>query len=350
VASDQREEYRGLVALDLASFTLTLTGLEWAARLRFPIDQEAVRHRYGAVRALHVTVRYQVRGMDSQPVAAPWVPLIGLTDGRWVVASESDDPHLPLGAGGQPWEAGPLIVTKRGHLAVVTSAAHPEVAAHLVPIAERAVALVSRFRPAGWDRQVLMLALDDRKVFDSYFRKLPGEYAAAAMPLEATVPEWDPSGAYVTSRILFNPKYLTLSDDKLLAILTHELTHAALGNVTADQTPIWLLEGTANYVSYPVERLTREQVRQRIRKAGIPDQLPDATFYTKGGNYDIAWLACRMIAQRYGPDRLLDLYVSVWVHRDLGAGAIDAAVADTLGLTVPQLTEAWRAYLNGLVD
>jgi hypothetical protein len=282
-------------------------------------------------------------------VAAPWVPLIGLTDGKWVVASESDDPDLPLGAGGQPWEAGPLIMTKRGPMAVVTSAAHPEVATHLLPIAERAVTLVSKFRPTGWDHEVLMVAMDDRKVFDSYFRRLPGEYAAAAMPFEATVPEWDTTGAYVTSRILVNPKYLTLSDDDLLAVLAHELTHTALGDVTTNYTPIWLLEGTANYVSKPVERLTDEQVRQRIRAAGIPDELPDATFYTDKGSYDVAWLACRMIAERYGPDRLLDLYISVSDHSDLRAGAIDAAVAETLGLTLEQLTEAWRAYLKRLV-
>jgi len=37
--------------------------------------------------------------------------------GRWVVASESDDPHRPPGTGGRPWEAGPLIVTKRLRMA-----------------------------------------------------------------------------------------------------------------------------------------------------------------------------------------------------------------------------------------
>jgi uncharacterized peroxidase-related enzyme len=55
----------------------------------------------------------------------------------------------------------------------------------------------------------------------------------------------------VSSRVIVNVNYLGLDDDKLIEVLTHELTHVALGATTTGYTPIWLQEGVANYVSYP---------------------------------------------------------------------------------------------------
>ena len=83
--------------------------------------------------------------------------------------------------------------------------------------------------------------------------------------------------------------------------------------------PIWLSEGFADYVAYrAVEvptNVVAADVLDDVRDGQGTAELPeDAEFDAAKGDiaaaYEGSWLACRMIAERYGQKRLIALYVS----------------------------------------
>jgi hypothetical protein len=89
------------------------------------------------------------------------------------------------------------------------------------------------------------------------------------------------------------------------------------------------------------------QILDVVRRSGAPRRLPDkGDFSTSahglGASYEAAWLACRLLADEYGQDRLLRFYREV--SRSGDAGAAFAA----LGTTQQQFTAQWRDYLTEL--
>src|SRR5262249_30179065 len=118
--------------------------------------------------------------------------------------------------------------------------------------------------------------------------------------------------------------------------------------------PAWLLEGFADYVALrdtgiPVAT-SGQQILARVRQQGTPRTLPTAAdFAAEGGSlgatYESAWLACRLVAVRYGEDRLVALYRRA--ERD---PATRAAFQDVLGTSQQAFTRSWRSYLVGLAS
>jgi hypothetical protein len=342
----EREEYQNLVSLGLSTFTLSISGF---GKYQVPTDQAVLERRYGdAVWTVSVTVRYAVRGLDSEPAAVPWVPIFGFADGRWLLAGESNEDNLPTGAGGLPWESKPIVVKRSAHVVAVVSADDQEIAPHLLSLAERGLTEVFKLRPSGWPGKILVTAVSDRAVFQSYFRDSPDkvrEVAAIAVATFNSVREWSPDARYVTTRVVFNPETLGDGDEALVHDLAHEFTHAAMGPLTnLTSTPLWLVEGIAEFVGYRTGPVDDVAVGGVVRHIGVPANLPDDdTFYDKADNYVTAWLACRLIAQRYGQARLLALYA----HFHDG-GTVDSGLKQVLGLSTARFTAAWQAYLRKL--
>jgi hypothetical protein len=348
----QRDIFANLVQLHVTEFALTLTEAHrysLANDYTVPGDEAALAGRFRATAALRVTVRLRIDGVDPQPVAVPWVPIVGFATRGWVVAAESDDATLPGDAGGQPWDGGPVVVTRGSAVTLVVDQGRPDVTQRLLPLAETAVTAVLAFRSAGWPGRVLVTALDDPAVYSAYLRQRPGEYTAFAVPLYAAVLDWDPGAAdrYVTTRVVLNPKYfehLLLSE--LKPVLVHELTHVAMFDLTSDDTPTWLAEGVPEVVAAPFQDRSPAAVAELIRRIGIPDTMPaadDDPFFSKRENYDFAWLACQMILERYGRDRLIALYAAFKHPTDM-----DTALRQNLGLDSGQFLRAWQAYLRAL--
>ena len=80
-----------------------------------------------------------------------------------------------------------------------------------------------------------------------------------------------------------------------------------------------------------------------------PTVLPDdAQFTVRGGGgpvaYESAWLACRMLADRYGEARLVRFY------RAARAEGTPAALRSQFGLSVAQLTTQWRGYVRRVLS
>jgi len=341
----QRVEFQNLVALGLSTFSLTLT----RPHDYITVDP-ALTRRYGTgVRQVGVTVRYAVAGVDKDPDAEPWIPTFALVDGRWLLIAEEGagaSRAYPFAVGGQPWEARPVVVKRTAHVVAVISKEDEEIAPHLLDLAERGMVNAAKVRPDGWPGKVLVTAVSDQKVFESYFagsRDKLAQVEAVTVPRYNEVPEWDRSARFTLSRVVFNPETLGRGDEELQHTLTHEFAHVAFGPVTSDATPVWLIEGMAEYVAFASENVSGSFPARAARR--VPrDALPaDRSFYDSAENYLLAWLACRFIAQKYGQAKLVALYDWFADHQGTGSG-----FQAVLGTSEDAFTSAWQAHLNGL--
>lgn len=333
--------FDNLVKLDLAELVFTL---ETRDRYGDFVPGE-IRERYeGRVAALGVTVRYRVNGVDSKPVTTPWVPIFGYVGDHWRVVAEATGKDLPYGASGQAWDAGPISVIRGPRVVVVLSADDADRGRYLLDLAEAGLDRVAAVRKGGWDGRVLVTAVQDQKLFDTYFSDSPeriAQVAAIAVPYYDRVPDWHSAPEYASTRIVFNPQELSAQPEELGHDLTHEFTHAAMGPVTTAFTPRWLVEGFAEYVAYKARSLSASSMRRALGDLRTDGGLPeDATFYNDPTNYVKGWLACKMLAEKYGEAKLLALY-EAYPSRT----AADTALGSVLGITDDTLDGQWRDYV-----
>jgi len=303
----------------------------------------AVRSRYGDdVRAAAVTVTYRIEGVDEGPVAVPWVPIIARVSGQWRLVGEATGKALPSGVGGQPWDAGAVVVDRSNRVVGVFSASYRD-RAKVMRLAEQALDRVAKVRSGGWVGKIFVIAVKDRAVFDAYFGAAPervDQVAAIAVPHYNEVHEWANSAEYSATRIIFNPDELDEDSDQLGDDLTHEFTHAAMAPVTTGWTPTWLVEGFAEYVSFKDAEIIVSRLRQALRGVATDDLYDGDKFYDEPMNYITGWLACRMIAEKYGQEKLIALYEGFQ-----RTSVEDTVVSQVLGITRAQLVTDWQAYV-----
>lgn len=131
-------------------------------------------------------------------------------------------------------------------------------------------------------------------------------------------------------------------------VMTHEAVHALTGAPTS-RAPVWLVEGFADYVALldvelPLSR-TAAQVIDRVRRDGLPRQLPGASDFDVvaphlGAAYEAAWLACRALADLAGQDGLIEVY------RDASASGDVETELERVGTSVAEVTARWRELLR----
>ena len=131
-------------------------------------------------------------------------------------------------------------------------------------------------------------------------------------------------------------------------VMSHELVHLATDAVRTTMEP-WLLEGFADYVALRdtnlPDRTTLGRAIELVRREGVPEALPAALdFDTRAGDlqaqYEMAWLACRVIQERIGEDGLVATY------RAALSGEPVARALRQAGLPLAELTVAWRDRLR----
>jgi hypothetical protein len=274
-------------------------------------------------------------------VGVPWAPVLAVVEGRWLIVGEVVDKSLPSGIGGQPWDAGPVTVASSRRVTGVFSASKDD-AGRVLKLAEQALDRVAAVRPGGWIGKVFVVAVRDRGVFDAYFDNAErvGQVAAIAVPHYADVHGWRSSAPYVATRIIFNPNELTENSVQLGDDLTHEFTHAAMAPVTTGWTPTWLVEGFAEYVSYKGIQISQTALRRALRGVATTDLTTGAKFYDEPMNYLIAWLACRMISERFGQPKLIALYEAFQT-----TSSEDVAIGRVLGISRADLVKQWQEYV-----
>ncbi|MET8945599.1 hypothetical protein ABZX30_18905 [Streptomyces sp. NPDC004542] len=328
-------QYGRLRAVPLASWTYRLTGLR----------------RRGATATADAELRYRVRGYDKAPVTADRTLTLGRTaDGAWYVTA--DRPARK--AGQQLWDQGTVMAARGAHSLVLGVGRSADELRGYVRLADRAVPAVSREWGTDWSRRVVVLVPDSLNGMAGLLGSPASSYRgiAAVTTGEAGGPDRAPA-----DRVIVNPEaYAVLGDVGKQVVLTHETTHVATRAHTDAATPLWLSEGYADWTGYLGTGRTAAQAAPELARAvqdgHVPARLPadkDFAFSTDAVDlaraYEGGWLACRMIADRWGEARLGAFYRAVGAHGKR-AGAVEDALKNVLGTTPETFTAQWQDYLR----
>lgn len=148
----------------------------------------------------------------------------------------------------------------------------------------------------------------------------------------------------------------------LNVVLRHELTHIAARGRTVDGSPMWILEGTADYIGYlPVTAtpLTADDLRRhapetvhRIVYGDAPSALPaDEDFIDPARTlaaYEMSWTLAAHIAARFGSGTLVELYTAL-ARGPVPPSETDRILVDVLGIPARDLVEQWHGRLEAVL-
>ena len=191
---------------------------------------------------------------------------------------------------------------------------------------------VTAFWGPDWPRDIVVVATGS----DEQFGALAGGGS-------------DIAAATVDGRIVFAPGAAGMSDSALRIVLRHELFHYAARATTAPDAPRWMTEGVADFVGRPK---SPKPGKDRAAEIGLGPRaswgLPtDADLDTAGAAralaYDRAWWFARFVADRYGIQKLRELYERACGH---GHPDIETAVSETLGADLDEVLTEWRRWLS----
>ncbi|QZZ27356.1 hypothetical protein [Streptomyces sp. ST1015] len=333
---------RASVVLGREGNTYDVPFSQWSYRLG---SVDAVGDRATA----DVQLSYRVQGYDSVPVVAARVVKLGRdAGGVWSVVSEGPGE----GAGEQLWDQGRVSVVRGAHSLVLGVGESGDRLRSFADLADRAVPAVSDAWGTGWARKVVVVVPASLEGMAELLGSSVDSYRGIA-----AVTTGETGGRAPADRIVVNPEaYGMLGEVGRQVVLTHETTHVATRAHTNAATPLWLSEGYADWVGYRGTDRTPDQAAPELQSAvdegHVPAALPADSDFGFGGDatrlaqaYEGGWLACRMIAGRWGEEKLDAFYKAVGAHGKR-AGAVEGALGSVLGVTLEEFTEDWRTYVK----
>ncbi|MFC9331104.1 hypothetical protein [Kitasatospora sp. NPDC057015] len=294
----------------------------------------------------------RIGGHDDYPVLFSRRLELAPEDGGWRVAGEEPDGGaVPL------WDLGVVQAVAGAHCLVLATGGGATDAAALAAEADRAVPAVSAVWGGDWAGRLLLELPAGQQQFARLLDVPPADWAdmAAVTTAAAGAPSHTPA-----DRVLVNPEaYARLSELGRRVVVTHEATHVATRADTRPWTPLWLSEGAADWTGYRGTGRTARQIAPELARevaAGrLPTALPADTDFTAGAAgiaraYELAWLACDLIARSHGPQRLVGLYRAVaaagpGTDRD---AQLDRVLRAELGTGLGEFTARWTAEMRAL--
>ncbi|MFE1290114.1 hypothetical protein [Streptomyces sp. NPDC058751] len=295
-------------------------------------------------------LRYRIAGYDAAPVEVDRTLRLTRVRGTWRVTSDE-----PAGKGGdQLWDEGTVTAVRGERSLVLGVGQSGERLRAFAGLADRAVPAVSDVWGADWSRHVVVLVPKSLEGMAGLLGAPASGYRGIAAV--TTGEAGGPAGA-PADRVIVNPDaFGVLGDLGKQVVLTHETTHVATRARTTAATPLWLSEGYADWTGYRGSGRTPGQVAPELRRAvaqgDVPAALPeDEDFGFTGDSgglaraYEGGWMACRLIADRWGEVRLNDFYRAVGGHRER-AGAVEDALREVLHTTPERFGALWRQYLR----
>jgi hypothetical protein len=268
-----------------------------------------------------VLLHYAIKGFDRAEVARPQVLTFLKAGDRWLIASDSDaDAQLPETGHADPWDRRAVVAKKGRSVLVIADAEDKGQLGRLVRVGDAAVRRVAGLWTDGWRRRVVVVAVRDQRLVETYFRssaRTSENVAAIAVPAFDTVPGWSEDGGgheplVARSRVILNPRYFDPSDRGNVDLLTHEVTHVATQARTLSGAPAWLAEGAAEFTAYrylqPFTIRLPKELRRQVDAGSV--ELPTYDFYDRAvsAHYLAGFLACAYISDRYGPATLRKVY------------------------------------------
>ncbi|RSS04029.1 hypothetical protein [Streptomyces sp. WAC00469] len=334
-ATGARDAYPNLSSVPFADLTYRVTAV----------------HRSGDTATADAELRYRLAGYDDAPVTAERTLTLATTaSGGWYVTADRPAARSAQ----QLWDQGRVMAVRGRSVLVLGVGQSASALRGYAGLADRAVPAVSSAWDGAWSRHVVVLVPGSLEGMAALLGSRAADYRGIAA---VTTGEARSGGRAPADRIIVNPDaYGLLGPLGKQVVLTHETTHVATRAHTGAATPLWLSEGYADWVGYRNSGRTPEQAAPELAGAvaagELPDALPadrdfaftgDATALARA--YEGGWMACRMIADRWGERRLDAFYRAVGAH-DRRAGAVEDALHTVLGTTLEQFTAQWRQYLR----
>ena len=313
--------------------------------------------RYGVPSWAPLTFRlhYRLKGFDERATSLMQYPTFVQRDGDWYFASFDDFRGQGRRSATDLWDFGPVSVVRTPDVLVL---GHPESLATMQGLAAEVAADIPRVNAvwgSNWAQRVVVLVPSTQRELSQVVNDY-GDLSdiAAVATAEVTVGKGDPNP--VGDRIGINPaNWPKLSMLGRRIVITHELTHVASRAVTSGSTPKWLAEGFADYVGYLDSGVPTTFVAQDLRSEVLTGTAPQ-TFPTdesfRGSSarlsqsYEASWLACRLIAQRWGQAALVRFYAAVGRSHARPAAAVAAAATHVLHVSSRELLSQWRGFVR----
>ncbi|MGW4481563.1 hypothetical protein [Rhodococcus triatomae] len=342
---------------NLAGVPLADWGYEIGSGPETPVPSDiADRLQATDVWAPHVFLRYGIAGADTASTRKPVSLVVARRGDEWKLVSDGALPQYDRSTWRGPWDFGPVVartVETDGGVSVVLG--HPWQQARVDAIAAElvtAVPAVTEVWGTQWPRRALVIVAADQEEFTQQVgEEHSGSDIAAVSISDAVVP----GATTVTGqRIVFSPTAgERLTEASRRAVLRHELTHVAARATTVDGSPMWVLEGFADYVGHRGSGATVPQIAPTVSAAvavhGPPVRLPSDADFAAGGErslaaYESAWTVAEFVADRFGEDELRSLY------GELATGPADDATIDdrvrsAIGVPTQELIGQWGTWL-----
>jgi hypothetical protein len=307
----------------------------------------------------HLSLDYRLRGFDRRATSLPQYPTFVLRSTGWYLTSFDDYRARGDRSSTGLWDYGPVVVVRTPKVLVL---GHPSAQLLMAGVATEVAADIPRVSAVWgrhWSERAVVLVPETQRELGRVVDDngdLDNIAAVATAEVQIGSGRPDPVG----NRIGINPaNWPKLSLLGRRIVLTHELTHVATRAATSAATPTWLAEGFADYVGYLSSGVPATFVAQdlgtAVRGDRAPRRLPTPNAFD-GANvrlslaYEGAWMACRLIAQRWGQSALVHLYAAVARSRLDPATAVDLTMRRVLHLSTAQFTERWRAYVDRELD
>ncbi|WP_326595368.1 hypothetical protein [Streptomyces brevispora] len=336
----QRKELGHLADMPIGSWTYRLTDVS----------------PHGADRATaDVRLGYRLKGYDSAPVSVDRVLDLERdpADGRWYITAD----RAAEGGGRQLWQQGDVEVVHGTHSLVLGVGRSRDELTRIAATADRAVPAVSDAWPERWAGRVVVLVPDSVQDMAELLGSPAANYRGIAA---VTTGETGGRGTAPADRVIVNPQaYAMLGTFGQRIVLTHETAHVATRTSTSAATPTWLSEGFADWAAYRYGDRTAAEVAPEltdaVRRGELPAALPTGEDFGFAGDpdrlaraYEGGWLACELIADQWGEEKLIAFYRAVGGHsgRD---GAVEQAMHEVLDTTPQDFTARWRDYVRDLL-
>ena len=263
---------------------------------------------YSGAYVLH----YRFRGYDSTDILDPYAPVFLRRAGTWLLAgdqttTQGDTYKI------EPWDHGLIAAGKGKHSLVIVSASDAKRLRGMVQQADAAVGRVAAMWPSAWAGRVVVYDTRDASVFSGV---LGVDVSATDFGGVTTSMTGDVSTTRNDDlRVVVNSAYSPPGSSTLPAVLTHEFTHVAKWADVSGGTPIWAIEGIAEYTAFrghPQDQRVTSKIGTDGRAGRLPKTLPRSSGFYSGAteqfDYGMAWLAFEYLKETYGESKVRMLY------------------------------------------
>ncbi|WP_433168865.1 peptidase MA family metallohydrolase [Kribbella sp. CA-247076] len=343
-----------LVARQTMLFT-NLRKFDFHALTYFVADERPSKvliAKYGAETfSTRVMMRYQLTGLDRKPVQTDLGYAFVQRAGGWVLVEDSAiEETLSPDGHRQPWDFQEIAVIKSGKVLVVVDKGEQALGRKIAKVSQGAVDGVQRHWRRPWSGAVMVVAMSEPRVMATVWTSGSGygwTIAAKAVSLYDGDPWAQKAVPPVSSRIVVNPAVRSKLDQDLLV---HEMTHVATLQLGV-KTPIWLVEGIAEYVRCAsIEddpHWTVDPYRTTVRTKYLPSMkvLPAQAEFDAAGDksYGQSWWITAYLVDELGEKGVAALYTDL-ARNNTSQARYAAILEKHTGKTASQLVAAVKKY------